>query len=255
MRIIPAIDLIDGKCVRLTRGDYSTKKIYSEDPLEGARSFEDAGIRYLHLVDLDGARSAHIVNHRILEQIAGRTKLQVDFGGGLKSDEDVRIAFESGASQITGGSIAASEPERFLSWLEIYGPDRIILGADAKEGYIAVSGWEEFTRQELLPFVSNYREKGVKYVVCTDIGRDGMLSGPSIDLYRDLLKKTAVPGGVGQQEKPGIHLIASGGVTTLRDLQDLKEAGCEGAIIGKALYEGKLDLGSMQSLIEQQWKE
>jgi phosphoribosylformimino-5-aminoimidazole carboxamide ribotide isomerase len=257
MRIIPAIDLIDGKCVRLTRGDYSTRKVYSADPLEVARSFEDAGIRYLHLVDLDGARTAHIVNHRILEQIAGKTTLKVDFGGGLKSDEDVHIAFDSGAAQVTGGSIAASQPERFISWLEKYGPDRIILGADARDGFIAVSGWEKATQQKLLPYVQKYQKKGVRYVVCTDISKDGMLEGPSLDLYRKILKRTMVVetrigmSGVEDIKRPGINLIASGGVTTLQDLLDLKKAGCEGAIIGKALYEGKIRLEDLKSLISE----
>lgn len=255
MRIIPAIDLIDGKCVRLTKGAYDTKKVYHEDPLEVARAFEDAGLRYLHLVDLDGARSAHIVNQDILEKIASKTRLKVDFGGGLKSDEDVRIAFESGAAQITGGSIAATDPERFTSWLETYGPDRIILGADSRDGYISVSGWQEETGQELVPFVSRYQKKGVEYVICTDIGKDGMLEGPSLELYKDLLKKTARietrigPGGVEDLERPGIHLIASGGVSSLEDLARLKQIGCEGAIIGKAIYEGRIQLEELQPFI------
>lgn len=252
MRIIPAIDLIDGKCVRLTRGDYATQKVYNEDPLEVARAFEDAGIRYLHLVDLDGARQAHIVNHRVLEAIAGKTGLRVDFGGGLKSDEDVRIAFESGAAQVTGGSIAATDPGLFLSWLGQYGPEKIILGADAREGRIAVSGWQEDTGRELFPFVSGYQKKGVKYVVCTDISRDGMLAGPSLELYRELLLKTAVietrvgMSGVEDIEVPGIRLVASGGVSSLDDLLALREVGCDGAIIGKALYEGRITLRELE---------
>ena len=255
MRIIPAIDLIDGKCVRLTKGAYDTKKVYHKDPLEVARAFEGAGLRYLHLVDLDGARSAHIVNQDILEKITSKTRLQVDFGGGLKSDEDVRIAFESGAAQITGGSIAATDPERFGSWLETYGPDRVILGADSRDGYIAVSGWQEETTQKLVPFIAGYQKKGVKYVVCTDIGKDGMLEGPSLELYRDLLKNTARietrigPNGMEELERPGIQLIASGGVSSLEDLERLKQIGCEGAIIGKALYEGHIQLEELQSFI------
>lgn len=261
MRIIPAIDLIDGKCVRLTKGDYATKKVYSEDPLEMARTFESAGLRHLHLVDLDGARSAHVVNHKVLEQIATHTGLKVDFGGGLKSDEDVRIAFESGAAQITGGSIAATEPERFLGWLENYGPDRIILGADVRDGFISVSGWQEATGKKLIPFVSGYRKKGIRYVVCTDISKDGMLQGPALDLYKELLKKTAVVetrvgmSGVIDIEKPGINLIASGGVSSMEDLRSLKSIGCEGAIVGKALYEGQLDLDALQTLIEEEWRD
>ena len=255
MRIIPAIDLIDGKCVRLTKGAYESKKVYREDPLEVAREFEDAGIKYLHLVDLDGARSAHIVNHGVLEKIASKTGLAVDFGGGLKSDEDVRIAFESGAGQITGGSIAATDPELFLSWLERYGPDRIILGADARDGYISVSGWQEETGRKLIPFVTRYQQKGVNYVICTDIGRDGMLEGPSLQLYRELLKKTAIAetriglSGVEDLERPGISLIASGGVSQVDDLWQLKRIGCEGAIIGKALYEGRISLEELEPFI------
>ena len=255
MRIIPAIDLIDGKCVRLTKGAYESKKVYREDPLEVAREFEDAGIKYLHLVALDGARSAHIVNHGVLEKIASKTGLAVDFGGGLKSDEDVRIAFESGAGQITGGSIAATDPELFLSWLERYGPDRIILGADARDGYISVSGWQEETGRKLIPFVTRYQQKGVNYVICTDIGRDGMLEGPSLQLYRELLKKTAITetriglSGVEDLERPGISLIASGGVSQVDDLWQLKRIGCEGAIIGKALYEGRISLEELEPFI------
>ena len=255
MRIIPAIDLIDGKCVRLTKGAYESKKVYREDPLEVAREFEGAGIAYLHLVDLDGARSSHIVNHRVLEEIASKTTLSVDFGGGLKSDEDVRIAFESGAGQITGGSIAATDPELFLSWLERYGPDRIILGADARDGYIAVAGWQEETGRKLIPFVSRYQKRGVKYVICTDIGKDGMLEGPSLELYRDLLKNTAVTetriglSGEEDVQRPGISLIASGGVSHVDDLWQLKRIGCEGAIIGKALYEGRISLKELQPFI------
>jgi phosphoribosylformimino-5-aminoimidazole carboxamide ribotide isomerase len=260
MRIIPAIDLIDGKCVRLTKGDYTTKKIYSEDPLEMARTFEASGFRHLHLVDLDGARSAHIVNHKVLERIAGNTSLSVDFGGGIKSDEDVRIAFDSGATQITGGSIAAAEPERFLGWLEAHGPERIILGADVRDGFISVSGWQEATSKELVPFVRRYQKKGVRYVVCTDISKDGMLMGPAFELYRDLLTKTAIletrigMSGVEDIEKPGIALIASGGVSSVEDLRRLKKLGCEGAIIGKALYEGQITLEALQVLNEEEWK-
>lgn len=244
MRIIPAIDIIDGKCVRLTRGDYGTKKVYHEDPLEMARAFEDHGVRYLHLVDLDGARSAHIVNHRILERLASQTDLQIDFGGGLKSDQDLRIAFESGARQITGGSIALKDPERFLTWVTRYGAERIILGADAREGKIAVSGWQEGSDRDLIPFVQEYQQRGIRYVICTDISCDGMLQGPSLELYRDILKNTQTG-----QQGPGIALIASGGIRDMADLQALAEAGCEGAIIGKALYEGTLGLKELEQYI------
>ena len=188
MRIIPAIDIIEGKCVRLSKGDYATKKIYNENPLEVAKMFEDHGIQYLHLVDLDGAKSKHIVNHKVLEQIATKTSLKIDFGGGLKTDEDLRIAFESGANQITGGSIAVKDPDTFTSWLQRFGEDRIILGADAQNEKIAVSGWLEESDKELIPFIKEYREKGITYVICTDISKDGMLQGPSFDLYEKNLK-------------------------------------------------------------------
>lgn len=237
MRIIPAIDIIDGKCVRLSKGDYDTKKIYNENPLEVAKEFEDNGIQYLHLVDLDGAKSKHIVNHRILESIASNTDLKIDFGGGLKSNEDLRIAFESGASQITGGSIAVKNPEVFEEWLEIYGSDKIILGADCKNRKIATHGWLESSELDVVDFIQEYEAKRVKYVICTDIAKDGMLQGTSNDLYKEIMSKTDV------------HLIASGGVSCMDDLVLLKEIGCEGAIIGKAFYEGKIrleELGALQ---------
>ncbi len=235
MRVIPAIDIIDGKCVRLTKGDYDTKKVYNEHPLEVAKQFEAHGIRYLHLVDLDGAKSQHIVNYKVLERIATRTQLQVDFGGGLKSDEDARIAFESGAVQITGGSIAVKNPNTFEGWLQKYGNERIILGADVKEEKVAVSGWLETSDLSLLPFLRSYAEKGVQYVICTDIAKDGMLQGPSLDLYKKVLAETKE-----------LNLIASGGITTLKDLEELKVIGCEGAIIGKAIYEGKIWLPDLE---------
>ena len=248
MRLIPAIDIIEGKCVRLTRGDYATEKVYNEDPLEVARSFEDSGVEYLHLVDLDGARSNHIVNHRVLEAICTRTSLSVDFGGGLKSDEDLRIAFECGARQITGGSIAVKDPQTFLSWVHAYGADKIILGADVKNGSIAVSGWQEGSSSSLIPFVKKYQAAGVQYVICTDVSKDGMLQGPATELYRELLEATAT-GSRPDASRKGIRLIASGGVSTIEDLSVLKETGCEGAIIGKALYEGKITLKQMEHLI------
>ena len=238
MRIIPAIDIIDGKCVRLSKGDYNTKKIYNEDPLEVAQQFEGAGIQHLHLVDLDGARSKHIVNYKVLERIATKTKLSIDFGGGLKSDEDLRIAFESGAAQITGGSIAVSDPDTFLSWLTDYGPERIILGADAREGKIAVSGWEKESDQELVPFIQDYLEKGIRYVISTDIEKDGMLEGPSTELYAALIS-----------ELPDIRLIASGGISDFKELPKLAEIGCEGVIIGKAIYENKISLRQLERFI------
>jgi phosphoribosylformimino-5-aminoimidazole carboxamide ribotide isomerase len=238
MRIIPAIDIIDGKCVRLTKGDYNTKKIYNEDPLEVAREFQDAGIEYLHLVDLDGAKASHIVNYKVLETIASKTRLDIDFGGGLKSDDDVRIAFESGAQQITGGSIAVKNPDIFEKWLQKYGSNKIILGADALNERIAINGWQETSDLELLPFLKDYREKGVAYVVCTDISKDGMLEGPSILLYEKILK-----------EIPELKLVASGGVSNYFELAELKGVGCDAAIIGKAIYENKISLKQLEQFI------
>ncbi|MFT5736333.1 MAG: phosphoribosylformimino-5-aminoimidazole carboxamide ribotide isomerase [Maribacter sp.] len=241
MRIIPAIDIIDGKCVRLSKGDYDTKKIYNEYPLEVAKEFEASGIQYLHLVDLDGAKSKHIVNYRVLEQIASQTQLKIDFGGGLKADEDLRIAFESGASQITGGSIAVKDPETFLGWIEKHGSDRIILGADALNEKVAISGWQEESKEELIPFIQLYQAKGIQYVICTDISKDGMLEGPSFDLYQKIIARTA-----GQQP---LKLIASGGISTFDELPKLAELGCEGTIIGKAIYENRISLKQLETYI------
>src|SRR5690606_10009934 len=238
MRIIPAIDIIDGKCVRLSQGDYSTSKIYNENPLEVAKEFQDHGIQYLHLVDLDGAKSKHIVNYKVLEKIASGTDLKIDFGGGLKSDEDLKIAFESGASQITGGSIAVKDPDTFFAWLEKYGSGKIILGADAKDRKVAISGWLEDSGRDLLPFIRQYVEKGVEYVICTDVSKDGMLQGPSFDLYEEILS-----------EVPGVKLIASGGIAEFDDLPKLQELGCEGAILGKAIYEGRISLKQLEKFI------
>ncbi len=239
MRIIPAIDIIEGKCVRLSKGDYDTKKVYNEDPLEVAKSFEDAGLSYLHLVDLDGAKAKHIVNWKVLEKLATRTSLTIDFGGGVKSDEDLRISFESGASQITGGSIAVKEPVLFTSWITKYGSEKIILGADAMDGKIAVTGWQEDTDQEVQSFIEEYVEKGIEYVISTDISKDGMLAGPSFELYQSIINKL-----------PNVKLIASGGVSNLDDLIRLKEDGLEGAIVGKAIYEGFIRLEDLRELID-----
>ena len=248
MRIIPAIDIIDGKCVRLSKGDYNTKKIYNENPLEIAKSFEAHGIQYLHLVDLDGAKSKHIVNHKILEQIASQTSLQIDFGGGLKSDEDLRIAFESGAKQITGGSIAVKDKDTFLGWLEKFGSDKIILGADAKDEKVAVSGWMEESNEELIPFIQGYREKGVSYVICTDISKDGMLEGPAFELYQKIIASCQAE----PVEAPtNLKLIASGGISHFDELPKLAEIGCEGTIIGKAIYEGRISLKQLENFILQ----
>ena len=231
IEIIPAIDLIEGKCVRLTQGDYAQKKIYNENPLEVARMFADAGISRLHLVDLDGAKAQHIVNHKVLEKITTKTNLIVDFGGGLKSDDDLRIAFECGASMITGGSIAVKNPLVFTRWIQKYGPERIILGADVKNEKIAVSGWTENTDIELIPFLDDYRKKGISKIICTDISKDGMLEGPSTELYTEILRCL-----------PDAYLIASGGVSSLRDIELLEEAGIPAVIFGKAIYEGRIRL-------------
>ncbi|KRD10476.1 1-(5-phosphoribosyl)-5-[(5-phosphoribosylamino)methylideneamino] imidazole-4-carboxamide isomerase [Flavobacterium sp. Root901] len=238
MRIIPAIDIIEGKCVRLSKGDYDTKIIYNENPLEVAKSFEGHGIEYLHLVDLDGAKSSKIVNYKILEQIATQTSLKIDFGGGLKADSDLKIAFESGANQITGGSIAVKNREIFQKWISEYGSDKIILGADAKDEKVAVSGWLEDSKEDLIPFIQDYQNKGIQYVICTDIAKDGMLEGPSFDLYAKILA-----------EAEGIKLIASGGISTFDELPKLAELGCEGTIIGKAIYEGRISLKQLENYI------
>ena len=248
MRIIPAIDIIDGKCVRLSKGDYNTKKIYNENPLEIAKSFEAHGIQYLHLVDLDGAKSKHIVNHKILDQIASQTTLQIDFGGGLKSDEDLRIAFESGAKQITGGSIAVKDKDTFLGWLEKFGSDKIILGADAKDEKVAVSGWMEESKEELVPFIQGYQKDGVSYVICTDISKDGMLEGPAFELYQKIIASCQAE----PVEAPtNLKLIASGGISHFEELPKLAEIGCEGTIIGKAIYEGRISLKQLENFILQ----
>lgn len=236
MRIIPAIDIIDGKCVRLTKGDYATQKIYNENPLEVAKEFEANGIQFLHLVDLDGAKSKHIVNYKTLESISKNTSLKIDFGGGIKSTEDVKIAFESGATQITGGSIAVQNPSLFLEWLAIHDNDKIILGADANNRKIATQGWLESSDVDVIDFITKFEQKGISYVVCTDIAKDGMLQGASNELYKEILKQTS------------INLIASGGVSSIDDLIQLKEIGCEGAIVGKAIYEGRVTLKELSEL-------
>ncbi|CAM1361739.1 1-(5-phosphoribosyl)-5-((5-phosphoribosylamino)methylideneamino) imidazole-4-carboxamide isomerase [Tenacibaculum sediminilitoris] len=237
MRIIPAIDIIEGKCVRLTKGDYNTKKIYNKNPLEVAKEFEANGIQYLHLVDLDGAKSSRIINNKVLEQIATKTNLKIDFGGGLKSNEDARIAFESGANQITGGSIAVKKPDIFMGWLTKYGKDKIILGADCKDRKIATNGWLETSEVDIVDFISEYQEIGIANTICTDVAKDGMLQGASVDLYLEILSKTSV------------NLIASGGVANMNDLHRLKEVGCEGTIVGKAIYEGNISLKELQEFI------
>lgn len=236
MRIIPAIDILKGKCVRLTKGDYATQKIYNENPLEVARQFEDFGIEYLHLVDLDGAKSSQIVNHKTLYSIASKTNLKIDFGGGLKSTADLEIAFENGANQITAGSIAVKNEKLVLEWLIKYGAEKIILGADCLDNKIATNGWLENSNLEVIDFIKRYQENTIQTVICTDISKDGMLQGPSFDLYKDILKEVK------------INLIASGGISSLDDVLALKLMGCEGAIIGKAIYEGKINLDDLQEL-------
>ena len=235
IELIPAIDVIGGKCVRLAQGKYESKKVYADDPLDVAKAFEAHGIRRLHVVDLEGAASHHIVNYRTLERLATHTSLVIDFGGGVKSDDDLRIAFECGAQLVTGGSIAVKEPDVFCHWLQTYGPERIILGADVKEGRIAVNGWQEESTCELFSFLGDYLSRGVTQAICTDVGRDGMLQGPSVDLYREILR-----------QHPALYLVASGGVGSLHDVEALEAAGIPAVIIGKAYYEGRITLEEME---------
>ena len=236
MKIIQAIDIIDGKCVRLTKGDYSKIKIYNNDPVAVAKEFEDAGIQYLHLVDLDGAKEGKMVNSKILNKIASKTRLIIDFGGGLKTSNDIEIAFENGASQITVGSIALHNPEMVYQWLNLYGPERIILGADCRERKIAVNGWQSDSETDVLEYILNYKKMGIETVICTDISKDGMLQGPASALYAEILMKTTA------------KLIASGGIATLDDIQTISALGCDGVIIGKAIYEGNITLKELSSL-------
>lgn len=238
MEIIPAIDIIGGKCVRLTKGDYSQKTEYASDPLEVAKRFEGAGIRRLHLVDLDGAKQKQIVNKEVLQRITLGTSLRVDFGGGVQSDEMIDLAFAAGAAQVTGGSIAVKNPELFTSWLEKYGAEKLILGADAKDKMIAISGWEETTALALIDFIKKYHALGIEYVICTDVSKDGLLQGPSIDLYKEIM-----------QEIPEIKLIASGGVAEVKDLEELEKLGVYGTIVGKAYYEGRISLEQLAAFV------
>lgn len=238
MKIIPAIDIIDGKCVRLSKGDYDTQKIYNENPLEVAKEFESFGIQYLHLVDLDGAKSKHIVNQKVLEAIAKETSLEIDFGGGLKTLEDIEIAFNSGAKQITIGSIAVQDPDFCFDLIEKYGSDKIILGADCENRKIKTSGWLEESQLDVIDFILKYKNNGIKNVICTDISKDGMLQGASDELYREIVEKTAV------------QLTASGGISCIEDVEQMKNIGCSGTIIGKAIYEGKISLQQLQNFIE-----
>lgn len=237
IEIIPAIDIIGGKCVRLTRGEYSTSKVYSDDPVDMAKRFVDAGCRSLHLVDLDGAKSNHIVNHHTLEQVASRTPLTIDFGGGLKSDDDLRIAFESGAAMVTGGSIAVRCPDTFLRWLDTYGPDRIILGADARGGKIAAEGWTATSDRDIVPFIEGYASHGIRRVISTEISVDGTLEGPAVSLYRRILDIL-----------PELWLVASGGVGSISDIAMLDAAGVPAVIVGKAIYEGRISLSDISRI-------
>ncbi|MBN1108776.1 MAG: 1-(5-phosphoribosyl)-5-[(5-phosphoribosylamino)methylideneamino]imidazole-4-carboxamide isomerase [Bacteroidales bacterium] len=236
MRIIAAIDILGGKCVRLTRGDFSTSKVYNEDPVEVAKELENNGIRYLHMVDLDGAGRKKIVNADILRKTASSTSLLIDFGGGIRSEDDVRTAFDAGARQITAGSIAVHSPETAMRWLEKYGSDRIILGADATGRMIMTDGWQSRSEEDVISFIKGYRMRGFRYVICTDVSKDGMLQGPATELYREIINEV------------DINLIASGGVSSLRDIENVKDAGCEGVIIGKALYEGKIKLKELKDI-------
>jgi phosphoribosylformimino-5-aminoimidazole carboxamide ribotide isomerase len=236
MRIIVAIDIMGGKCVRLSQGDFNTKKVYNEDPLSWAKLIEGNGIKYLHLVDLDGAKNKRLENLKVLEKIAAKTSLKIDFGGGLRTYDDLLTVINAGARQVTAGSIAVIEPGTFLEWLKKLGQEKLILGADCIDRRVSSGGWEETSDKDVVSFISDYRSKGVKYTICTDIRKDGMLKGPSTILYKEILKAAK------------ISLIASGGISSLRDIEVLKEAGCEGAIIGKAVYEGKLTLKELGKL-------
>ena len=231
IELIPAIDIIDGQCVRLTKGDYAQKTVYSSSPAEVARDFDKIGFQRLHVVDLDGAKSRHIVNDKVLRQITEQTALKVDFGGGIKTDDDLRIAFENGASMVTVGSIAITEPERFLTWAEQYGAERLILGADVRNGKISINGWKEDSSEDLLPFLRRFVDAGIRNVLCTEISKDGTLQGPAIELYQEIMA-----------EYPQLHLIASGGVSSIDDIKALDAAGIPAVVFGKAIYEGKINL-------------
>ena len=248
IRIIPAIDIIDGKCVRLSKGNFKTKIIYNDNPLEVAKSFEDHGIEYLHLIDLDGAKTGKIVNHKVLETIATKTNLKIDFGGGIKTSGDVKIAFESGANQITGGSVAVNDAEKFLKWIERFGPEKMILGADFNPyqtgAKIAISGWKKESTEDLLPFIYNYLQNKISYVVCTDISKDGMLSGPSFEIYKQILAHCNT-----EENTNHIKLIASGGISEFDEIPKLADLGCEGVIIGKAIYEDRISLKQLENYI------
>lgn len=238
IELIPAIDIINGQCVRLTKGDYDHKTVYRDSPAEVAQEFESIGFKRLHVVDLDGAKSKHIVNTAVLRQIVLQTHLCVDFGGGIKTDDDIETAFANGAEMVTVGSIAVTNPDLFISWLQIYGADRLILGADVRNGKISINGWKEDSTEDLLPFLKKYIDAGVKNVLCTEISKDGTLQGPAIDLYKRVM-----------QEYPDLHLIASGGVSSIDDIRALDAAGIPAVVFGKAIYEGKIDLHELINVI------
>lgn len=237
---IPAIDIIDGQCVRLQRGDYATSRVYAQDPVEMARRFEDLGFTRLHLVDLDGAKSRHVVNDKVLSAITHATRLVVDFGGGVKADDDLQKVFDAGAAMATCGSIAVTQPDTVLEWLQRYGADRLVLGADVRNGCISINGWKDESQQTLEPFLGRYLEAGFRHVLCTEISRDGMLQGPAVDLYRAIM-----------QRFPSCRLIASGGVSSLADIQQLDEAGIPAVVFGKAIYEGRIDMHQLAELLKQ----
>ena len=240
IELIPAIDIIEGKCVRLTKGEYSSQKTYSENPLEIAKQLEDIGVKRLHMVDLDGAKSKHIVNHKVLETIANSTSLKIDFGGGIKSDADIHTAFDSGASLVTIGSVASTSPELFMSWIDKYGTDKIILGADVRNGMISINGWKEDSQYSLFDFLDKYIEAGIINILCTEISRDGMLEGPATDLYTEIM-----------QRYPNINLIASGGISCMKDIEVLDDNGIPSVVFGKAMYEERISMADIRNwLIE-----
>ena len=234
IELVPAIDIINGQCVRLTKGDYAQKTVYRDSPVEVAKEFEALGFKRLHVVDLDGAKSKHIVNDAVLKAIASKTSLVVDFGGGIKTNEDIEKAFDSGASMVTVGSIAVTNPDLFMGWIEKYGAERMILGADVRHRKISINGWKEDSAEDLLPFLKKYIDAGVRNVLCTEISKDGTLSGPATDLYKSIIECY-----------PGLHLIASGGVSSIEDIRALDEAGIPSVVFGKAIYEGKIDLSEL----------
>lgn len=236
IELIPAIDIIEGKCVRLTKGEYSSQKTYSENPLEIAKQLEDIGVKRLHMVDLDGAKSKHIVNHKVLETIANSTSLKIDFGGGIKSDADIHTAFDSGASLVTIGSVASTSPELFMSWIDKYGTDKIILGADVRNGMISINGWKEDSQYSLFDFLDKYIEAGIINILCTEISRDGMLEGPATDLYKEIM-----------QRYPNINLIASGGISCMKDIEVLNDNGIPSVVFGKAMYEERISMADIRN--------